>query len=411
MQCATVAELSGRWNAGLMRYQRDTARPPQLSKIADADFRTTRILPERSLLVPVAFPAGWLSSALFTSGPFCDATIQPWTPPMLAQFCPATETPGLDGWTPAAVRSLDAVSAKCLCALLDDCGIGLFPSFFAQARLVGLPKPGSLERRPLTVLSVLYRVWASRMAAFAGTWMSARMPPEVYGARKGSSACDAGWRYTLLVDHARCSGVPLHCLAMDQKQRVDRLDLSQLEKLATAVGMPTMCIGALALYARLERHLFFWTDSPLDVISGSLLRGIPQGCPLSVHWCNLACWLLHVRLGLDCPGLDAVSFMDDRLLSSGDVLDLDAGLLCTAGVDAIFGSELGHHLVLDRSPRPAPGCFYSCGGHQVLGYRCHLAWLAVPHATSRERLPAVRSCTAMKAYPLPTGDTARCPGG
>ena len=266
MQCATVAELSGRWNAGLMRYQRDTARPPQLSKIVDADFRTTRILPERSLLVPVAFPAGWLSSALFTSGPFCDATIQPWTPPMLAQFCPATETPGLDGWTPAAVRSLDAVSAKCLCALLDDCGIGLFPSFFAQARLVGLPKPGSLERRPLTILSVLYRVWASRMAAFMGTWMSARMPPEVYGARKGSSACDAGWRYTLLVDHARCSGVPLHCLAMDQKQRVDRLDLSQLEKLATAVGMPTMCIGALALYARLERHLVFgrtahWTSS------------------------------------------------------------------------------------------------------------------------------------------------------
>ena len=59
-----------------------------------------------------------------------------------------------------------------------------------------------------------------------------------------------------------------------------------------------------------------------------------------MYWCNLACWLWHVRLRLDCPGLDAVSFMDDRLLSSTHIIDLDAGLFCTAGVDATFGSGL-----------------------------------------------------------------------
>ena len=41
MQCSTASELAGRWNAGLFRYRRDTARPPQLSKIAEADFCTT----------------------------------------------------------------------------------------------------------------------------------------------------------------------------------------------------------------------------------------------------------------------------------------------------------------------------------------------------------------------------------
>ena len=168
---------------------------PQLSLIAEADFSATTVLPERPILVPTAFPVVWLARTLFTPEPFCDALFQPWMPPMLAQFCPATETPGLDGRTPAAIRSLDEVSANCLCALLDDCGVGLFPSFFAQARCVGVPKPGSLERRPLTILSAPYRVCAYRMAAFAGTWMAARMPPEVYGARKGSSACDASWRF------------------------------------------------------------------------------------------------------------------------------------------------------------------------------------------------------------------------
>ncbi len=117
------------------------------------------------------------------------------------------------------------------------------------------------------------------MAAFVGTWMAARMPPEVADARKGNSACDACWRFALLVDHARCSGVPLHCLAMDQKQCFDRLDLSQLQKLAHAVGVPKMCIGALALYARLERHLFLDGKPTGHVISGELLRGIARGCP------------------------------------------------------------------------------------------------------------------------------------
>ena len=100
MQCSTASELAGRWNAGLVRYRRDTARPPQLSRIAEADLCTTTILPERPLLVPAAFLVGWLAPTLFMSEPCCDAIVQPWTPPMLAQFCPATETPGLDGWTP-----------------------------------------------------------------------------------------------------------------------------------------------------------------------------------------------------------------------------------------------------------------------------------------------------------------------
>ena len=146
----------------------------------------------------------------------------------------------------------------------------------------------------------------------------------------GGSHC---WLTKLAALEYRCIAWP-----WTRNNAFDRLDLSQLEKLATASGMPGMCIGALALYARLERHLFLDGQPTGHVISGTFLRGIPQGCPLSVHWCNLACWLWHVRLKLECPGLDAANFMDDRLLSSGDVLDLDAGLLCTAGVDAICGS-------------------------------------------------------------------------
>ena len=76
------------------------------------------------------------------------------------------------------------------------------------------------------------------------------------------------------------------------------------------------------------------------VLAGGPLRGIPQGCPLSVHLCNLTCWFWHRSLAQACPSLQTASFVDDRLLSSGSLLDLEAGILASRIVDAFFGAEL-----------------------------------------------------------------------
>ena len=40
---------------------------------------------------------------------------------------------------------------------------GLTPAFWTEARLVGIPRPGTLETRFLTILSGLYRCWAKRL--------------------------------------------------------------------------------------------------------------------------------------------------------------------------------------------------------------------------------------------------------
>jgi hypothetical protein len=134
--------------------------------------------------------------------------------------------------------------------------------------------------------------------------------------------------------------VSLDCLAMDQKQCFDRLDLAQLERVAVVVGMPLPGIRALGLYRHLKRHLFLDGQPIGHIICGPNQRGIPQGCPLSVHWRNLTCWLWQLRLREDCPRLDVASFLDDRLLSSECIHDLDVGLGSTASVDAAFGAEL-----------------------------------------------------------------------
>jgi hypothetical protein len=50
---------------------------------------------------------------------------------------------------------------------------------------------GTLDRRPLTIMRIIYRLWAARMAHFTGEWMHAYMPPAICGGRRFSCACDA----------------------------------------------------------------------------------------------------------------------------------------------------------------------------------------------------------------------------
>ena len=89
---------------------------------------------------------------------------------------------GLDGWLGEFIKELDPTSALLLCDLLDDCNEGNFPDFFVQARTVGIPKnDGTNDRRPLTVMSALYRLWARRIARHTGAWMDFYMPKTAYG--------------------------------------------------------------------------------------------------------------------------------------------------------------------------------------------------------------------------------------
>ena len=259
---------------------------------------------------------------------------------MLIQFCPRG-SPGLDGWTTQALRELDPISAGLLCELFDQCDIGRFPRCLCQARVVGIAKnDGTQDRRPVTILSVLYRCWAGRAAYHTWQWMHQHMPSGVYGGRRAHSATTAAWAFALQVDAHRVRGSAFHALAMDQKQCFDRLSLSQLRAAAVAAGMPGLCIAALGLHGRLERHLFMDGQPTGYVLAGGPLRGIPQGCPLSVHLCNLTCWFWHRSLAQACPSLQTASFVDDRLLSSGSLLDLEAGILASRIVDAFFGAEL-----------------------------------------------------------------------
>ena len=91
-----------------------------------------------------------------------------------------------------------------MCELLDRLDTFDFPKFLLQARVVGIPKnDGSLDRRPLTVMSCIWRMWSRRVAQHTGIWMDRWMPPLIFGARPCAAACDGVWERLMDVCESR----------------------------------------------------------------------------------------------------------------------------------------------------------------------------------------------------------------
>ena len=92
------------------------------------------------------------------------------------------------------------------------------------------------------------------------------------------------------VDESRVNDQDLTILALDQKQCFDRLQLASLRELGSRLGMPRLALKSLEAHAQLERHLFIDGQPTSMFIRGGDLRGVPQECALSVHFCNLSGW-------------------------------------------------------------------------------------------------------------------------
>ena len=92
------------------------------------------------------------------------------------------------------------------------------------------------DRRPLTVMSCIWRMWCRRVARHTGIWMDRWMPPSVFGARPCAAASDGAWELLMDVAESRVNNQDLTILALNQKQCCDRLQLASLWELGRVLG-------------------------------------------------------------------------------------------------------------------------------------------------------------------------------
>ena len=237
-----------------------------------------------------------------------------------------TATAGtMDGWGWRELKSLPVPWFDGLARILAKVEeLGVWPEGLLDAYIALIPKVGGcstpLGQRPLSVLPVVYRIWASaRMKQLEG-WFQSWVPSSVKSAGYGRSSVEAWYTAALDIEEVLAGAVDtrVHTFVADVVKSFDTVDRGILDRVLGSLGLL-----AWFRHAYFEYHYHVRLRFKLAAGLGQPWTrdgGIPQGCPLSMMfivalylpWCrylvlsvgsrpNLMLIILSVCLGtLNC---------------------------------------------------------------------------------------------------------------
>ena len=165
---------------------------------------------------------------------------------------------GLDGWRLADLRSLHDRLLGWLADLLREVErLGRWPGRLAEGYTALIPKegpPGPLNTRPLTVLSMVYRLWAGVRLADAIAWQESWAPPAAFGFRPAGSALDGAAVTQVLLELCRLRGWAITGMSIDYIKCFHLISQAVVLAPALELGMdPGTCRALGAMYKQLRR--------------------------------------------------------------------------------------------------------------------------------------------------------------
>ena len=325
-------ELAERWNTAWCRLS--SSNSLDVSAAMESGFPHDVVQPS-----PPPCPAEPHDLSYFRSLPKV-APATPWTPEAVLEFMPSG-APGLDGHEASFISGLGLDSIKALCLLLNLADERKTPTAWCSARVTLIPKPGeAIERRPLTILGVTYRLWARRHAARLQKWLLQVRPRGLSGAVPGVSCADVLWEVQSRIHDSTSGRAPASfVLSMDLSKCFDMMLLSPLDDICKIIGF-THGNVAISIYQDLQRILFV-DGCPSDVLlRGDSIRGVPQGCPISCCLCNLYALAWHHAVSAAVPSARLYTVLDDRLALCESWSDMAAAVAASVRLDKSFGPKL-----------------------------------------------------------------------
>ena len=97
-----------------------------------------------------------------------------------------------------------------------------------------------IGQRPLSVLLVVYRLWASVRLAHLQEWFSSWVPDSVFSAGKGDSSVDAWYATSIDIEEvlSRIRPSDFHIFVADVVKSFDPLDRDILDCALGRLGLP-----------------------------------------------------------------------------------------------------------------------------------------------------------------------------
>ena len=189
---------------------------------------------------------------------------------------------GLDGWSLADIHSLPNRLLGWLADLVQEVErLGRWTARLAEGYTALIPNegpPGPLNTRPLTVPSMVYRLWAGVRLADAIAWQESWAHLAAFGFRPARSALDGAAVTQVLWELCHLRGWAVAGMSTDYIKCFALIPQAVVLALALQLRMdPGTCRALGAMYKQLPRAFR---------VAGSLrlwwqaTNGILQGCPL-----------------------------------------------------------------------------------------------------------------------------------
>ena len=242
--------------------------------------------------------------------PFC---IDNWKNMMKGVKCRSSR--GACGFSMLDVKRMPEVLLEWLFCIYRAVETGMqWPQRLTLARVAMLAKPGESAHRPLgirpiTILSVLYRLWSRYRSLQVLEFLGQNIPPQVGGiASKLSADALSAWVGDI-IDVAHSSNQHKCGLVIDLQKCFNLVPRWPLKQLLSQLGIPQEYSTAhLAMLANLNRHIEIAGQIGDEVPSTC---GIPEGCAASVY-CMVALTVLAANaMQKVCPSVQVSMFADN----------------------------------------------------------------------------------------------------
>ena len=235
---------------------------------------------------------------------------------------------GLDGWAWNEIKALSLSWFVGLALVLRQIeAAGQWPQGLLDAYIEMIPEAegGStpLGQRPLCVLPVVYRLWASVRLAHLKEWFYSWVPDSVFSAGKGVSSVVAWYAASVdieeVLSHSRHSD--FHIFVADVVKSFDTVDRDILDCALGRLGLPAWFRRVYFSFHK-EVRLRFKLATGLGV-AWRRDGGIHQGCPLSMvfivalcaPWCRYLESLVGISHQLYADNLKCSSYNVDSVLA------------------------------------------------------------------------------------------------
>jgi hypothetical protein len=223
-------------------------------------------------------------------------------------------------WPEAVARLLNLVEAE-----------RRWPSTWLDAYVAMIPKSAGgtrpQDQRPITVLEVLYRLWAKGIVtAWGPTLQNGLLSDTAFGFRSGRGTLHAAQVVADLLSRQRSRRAELWLVSFDLAKCFDSLPWWAVFRMLRAAGVEERVVACFRAFYRDVRRRFRY-----GAVLGEpwqAANGLAQGCPASPDLLNVLFepfhqWAAAERLGIDMGDLPvvSVSFADDLVLLAPTLAD------------------------------------------------------------------------------------------